>query len=516
MRKTGHKIKNKSANKSKSTNKSATKNRNRSVRKGVKENAKESAKDLKNNIKKETGTETKTENETAAETVKESKIKPVEPMEPVEPIEPIGGRYYGSEPEDGAVDVESSEGSETVAEGGAVAAVKAGGKKKKISIYDTTFENDIRYKGILSYRHFRIAAWICMAFTIANIFLGVGMKLSPAVAEKYSVLNSVFSFFAEFSIFLFLFANFAVIIDKKSTYKKLFILYGVLTVGFVLLFVIVYYRYLGGLAGAIAKSSGDEVDTGNLLNGGFKAFNVFLDMLLCTAVIFFIDYRPKKYFVGKKIYIFRAFAAIPIIYELGCILLKYFSAVEGLHLHPMVSPFLTTKPVFCFLLFVRMAFYVKGRETKFLKQGKTLEEYNAFLKTNRNSFQFSKKFALMALIYGLLDFAFVVILFILRLANAGVLEQYTVAAEEEVAEVTTYILTEVKAIGFGGATMMIFIAPFILLFSYTKSYKKSKIDMLIPIAAVVVIGLIVLEGIFRVLCLVPDRAFGILETFLGG
>ena len=55
-----------------------------------------------------------------------------------------------------------------------------------------------------------------------------------------------------------------------------------------------------------------------------------------------------------------------------------------------------------------MAFYLKGRETKFLKRGRTIEEYNAFLKTNRNSFQFSKKFALIAAIYGFLDSVFII------------------------------------------------------------------------------------------------------------
>ena len=64
--------------------------------------------------------------------------------------------------------------------------------------------------------------------------------------------------------------------------------------------------------------------------------------------------------------------------------------------------------------------------------------------------------------------------------------------------------------------MMIFIAPFILLFSYTKSYKKSYVDTLIPIIAVVIIGLIILEGTFRVLCLAPDKAFGVLDMFFGG
>ena len=380
-----------------------------------------------------------------------------------------------------------------------------GKKKKKIPMWEVTPENDISYKGFLSYRHFRIAAWVCMALTVANIFLGLGMKISPDVADKYGSLHNWFSFFAEFGVFLFLFANFAVIIDKKSSYKKLFILYGALTIGFVLLFAIIFYRYAGGLFNAIGKATGDDVSVNKLLNGGFKAFNVFLDMLLCTAVLFFIDYRPTKWFVGKKIYIFRAFAAIPILYELGCILIKYFATVDGMKLHPMVSPFLTTKPVFCFLLFVRMAFYIKGRETKFIKHGKTHADYEAYLKTNRNSFQFSKKFSLMCVIYGALDFVFVLILFFLRLANAGALGEYMEAADEEVAEVSDFIINEVKSIGFGGAALMLLIAPFILLFSYTKSYKKSKIDTLLPAGAIVVIGLIVLEGIFRLLCLVPDK-----------
>ena len=195
----------------------------------------------------------------------------------------------------------------------------------------------------------------------------------------------------------------------------------------------------------------------------------------------------------------------PILYELACILIKYFAVVDGMELHPMVSPFLTTKPIFCFLLFVRMAFYIKGREGKFLKHGKTHEDYQAYLKTNRNSFQFSKKFALMCVIYGALDLVFVLILFFLRLANAGVLGNFIEASSEEIDQITDFILNEVKSIGFGGSVMMILIAPVILLFSYTRSYKKSKIDTLIPIGAVVVIGLVVLEGIFRLLCLVPDK-----------
>ena len=385
-------------------------------------------------------------------------------------------------------------------------------KEKKRSIYDVTPENDIRFKGVFSYRHFRIAGWVCMAMTVASILLGLGMKLSPKITEKYSTVHSVLSFFAELGVFLFLFANFAVIIDKKSSYKKLFIMYGALSAGFVLLFADIYYRFLGGVVGSIAEVTGENITTAELMNGGFKAFNVFLDMLLCTAVIFFIDYRPKKYFVGKKLYIFRAFAAIPILYELVCILLKYFSTVEGLRLHPMVSPFLTTKPVLCFLLFVRMAFYIKGTETKFLKHGKTLEDYDAFMKTNTNSFRFAKKFALMAFIYGLIDLAVVVIMVFLRLANAGALEALTDPGvnSAEAGQLLDYVIEEAKSIGFGGASLMIVIAPFILFFSYTKNYKKSKVDTMIPVGAIAVIVLVGIEVFRRILIMMPEKLIKLL------
>ena len=381
-------------------------------------------------------------------------------------------------------------------------------KNKRISMYDVTPENDTtKFKGIFSYRHFRIAGWVCMAMALANIMIGLGMKLSSRVAEKYSGVHDVLSFFAELGVFLFLFANFAVIIDKKSSYKKLFIMYGALSAGFVLLFADVYYRFLGGIVGSINDEMGTTIDTSDLMSGGFQAFNIFLDMLLCTAVIFFIDYKPTKFFVGKKLYIFRAFAALPILYELACILLKYFATVDGLKLHPMVSPFLTTKPVLCFLLFVRMAFYVKGRETKFLNHGKTLEDYDAFMRTNRNSLQFARKFALMTLLYGFIDLVVVLILVILRLANAGLLQAFLDAGadNQETMQLLDYVLGEARAIGFGGAVSMIFIVPFIFFFSYSKRYKKSMVDTLIPVGAVAVIGLVVIEAGRKLLMLMPEK-----------
>jgi hypothetical protein len=154
-----------------------------------------------------------------------------------------------------------------------------------------------------------------------------------------------------------------------------------------------------------------------------------------------------------------------------------------------------------------MAFYIKGTETKFLKHGKTLEDYDAFMKTNTNSFRFAKKFALMAFIYGLIDLAVVVIMVFLRLANAGALEALTDPGvnSAEAGQLLDYVIEEAKSIGFGGASLMIVIAPFILFFSYTKNYKKSKVDTLIPVGAIAVLALVALEVGRKLLMLMPEK-----------
>ncbi|MBR3538608.1 MAG: hypothetical protein IKN79_06005, partial [Eubacterium sp.] len=66
------------------------------------------------------------------------RIKPLEPVIPLSPMEPVGDMFSPDPEEEGK-------------------------KKKRVKFYETTKENDIRFKGVLSYRHLRIMGWICMA-----------------------------------------------------------------------------------------------------------------------------------------------------------------------------------------------------------------------------------------------------------------------------------------------------------------------------------------------------------------
>ena len=94
-----------------------------------------------------------------------------------------------------------------------------------------------------------------------------------------------------------------------------------------LVFMIFFNRYVVGTVGLLLKDSKEAyplVMTSfyGVSPKGFFAFNIFVDLFLCTLVMFFMNARPTKIFTGKKILIFRAFTLLPIAYEVTSIILK--------------------------------------------------------------------------------------------------------------------------------------------------------------------------------------------------
>ena len=374
-------------------------------------------------------------------------------------------------------------------------------------IHEINADNDIRFRGILSYRHLRILGWIFLALALVGMFLDAGTAMAPEIGEKFAALGTVCNMAGGMAIFLFLFANFAVIIDKKLSFKNLFILYGTLTALFTALYCMVCYRYYEGIMRAFEI---EVVSPSAFVRGlglpGYFAFNVFLDLFLCTAVIFFIDYRPEKFFTGKKRILFRLLALLPITYELFCIILKMMASVGEIEIPGFLFPFLPTKPPMCFLLFVLMAFYLKKRERKYLRNGGTPEGYQDFLRTNANSYQFSKAFALRMFLLGILDFFVMVILMVILIGVQGGLT----VPDPDGTLINAAIETVMEG-GFGKGTGMILFAPFVLLFSYTKSYKNGMVDTILPVGGIALLAAVFIEGMYQLICLLP----GALEGLLG-
>ena len=372
---------------------------------------------------------------------------------------------------------------------------------KKIKVWKRKYihlvneENDIKFRGPLSYRHLRIAGWLFLIIAQIAVILSVGA--SAGIINPNQTLINVMKTAKDLMMPLFLFAAFAQLLVAKNGYKRLLITYGGAALGIFLAFIFVYEHFFIGIMSAIgggdtngAHEAGQQFISYLNFNGALS-FNIFIDLLLCTLVTFFINYTPTKYFQGKKIYIFRAFVALPIMYEIASILIKILVASQTVTISPFIIPLLTTKPPMAFLIFVAGAIFVKNRERFYIKNGRTYEDYKSFLKTNVNSLHFSIFLVIAILIAVALDItAFIGIL-------VGELAGYNVN-DPNFGEYIFYWAQTIYSWGFGQCVIMILLIPIILLFDYKKTYKNNMMDIIIPCAGVILMVLVTVEGMFEV------------------
>jgi uncharacterized membrane protein YadS len=59
------------------------------------------------------------------------------------------------------------------------------------------------------------------------------------------------------------------------------------------------------------------------------------------------------------------------------------------------------------------------------------------------------------------------------------------------------------AIGMGGSVQLTLLAPFMLLFSYTRKRSNPKLDVLIPVFAVVLIILVYFQSFYQIMHVLP-------------
>jgi hypothetical protein len=100
-----------------------------------------------------------------------------------------------------------------------------------------------------------------------------------------------------------------------------------------------------------------------------------------------------------------------------------------------------------------------------------------------------------------------IILMVLMGLQAGSLE--TLANEEE-ARFMEFSSAAV-AVGFGGAGSLLFVAPLVLLYSYTREPANILISMLIPVVGIVLILILFLEGIHQGVGYLPFERFNLKE-----
>ena len=371
-------------------------------------------------------------------------------------------------------------------------------------------DNDGKYRGPLSYRHFRIIAWIALTitgiFTVLGTMVNVAVMLQVRTPEDAKILENVadiFSFASSLPLPLFLIANFAVILQGKNNYKKLLMTYGGIFLAIYIGFLIVYYHYIVMLIMkfmelGFAEAREYSVVILTLLGSeSGLVVNVFVDLFMCVLIMYFINYNPKKFFQGKSIILFRSLVVLPIAFEVMSAilmgLLTLSGKIEGFYFGvvPEILPMIGKKPIGMIIAFVIMCIYIKFREKKYLKKGGTVEGYELYERTNRNSFKFSRVMALTFFIVAIVD----LIVFIVGLAAIY-------AANNLAEEYLELAMNVLSSFTLGKSVCLILVIPFILLFDYTKQHKNPGLDKFVPIGGLVLLIFAIFETAFLSILLI--------------
>ena len=364
------------------------------------------------------------------------------------------------------------------------------GIKNRKKLHETDLEKDIRYRGPLSYREFRIFGWVFLALSQVAWLLSLPPRFIETVPDSLITAQSIIVNISSLSLPFLLMANFALILDHKNGYKSSIVKYAV---GSAIVFfadILICYRYIAAAFRPFSENIPDSISKMSDLmhafaQNGYIAFNVFIDLLLCTLILYFLIARPKRYFTGNKLIIFRCFSAIPVSYELAAIVLKIL-AVRGTIVLPVFTfGLLPVKPPITFLVFVVLVVYLKNREKRFCRYGRTHEEYIKFLNTNRNSLHFSIFAACTMAIAAIIDAIIAAIIMYYTTKKVGAVNEETLLN----------LLSTSYAMGFGKSVSLLPMAPVMLLFSYTRERKNKMIDYFIPVMGILLIILVYLEAL---------------------
>ena len=369
--------------------------------------------------------------------------------------------------------------------------------KKFKKLHEHGMHDDIKYRGPLSFQSFQMLGWFCIVMSVVVLLMKLSIKINPAMEVKFAKLD-LLGYIPSMSLPFMLIANFSRILNNEEGYKKQLLRNGLATLGIFVGFNAFFYHYIVGVVNFI---SADQSQVMPLLMGlvsmvttyGFVSFNIFIDLFLCTLFMFFLFYRPQKVFTGKLLFLFRLFAILPVGYEFGSLMLKVACANGQVTIPIWAFPLLTVKPPMTFVVFMLMVIFLKLREVRFRRHGKTHEDYEEFLQTNRNSLHFSIFLTVMLIIAS---FADLIIMIVMMIQQAGSIEAFELLDPNNFQPIAI-------AVGFGKSIPLIFISPIMLLYSYTRKPRFEKIGTLIPVVGIGLIAIIAIQGVYQLIAVAP-------------
>ena len=127
--------------------------------------------------------------------------------------------------------------------------------------------NDIKYRGPLSYRHLRIIAWVFMMFMAMSVVFSVYAKFtllgkSEDLRSAFQTTSDVFSWIGTLALPVFLIANFSIIMRSHKNLKRILILHGGIALGLLVVSYLFVFRYYFTIT---TKYRGDDYELSKIL-----------------------------------------------------------------------------------------------------------------------------------------------------------------------------------------------------------------------------------------------------------
>lgn len=121
------------------------------------------------------------------------------------------------------------------------------------------------------------------------------------------------------------------------------------------------------------------------------------------------------------------------------------------------------------------------------------------IEQERNSLHFSIFLAVVMVLAAVADYF--LLIFVTAKSAGSAQNPETITTYEQIEPFMRISL----AMGFGNSFPLLFVAPFVLLFSYTRNPKNRKLSMLIPVGAIALMVLLLVESVHQGLGIIAAR-----------
>ncbi len=356
-------------------------------------------------------------------------------------------------------------------------------KEQKNNLVAFNADNDIKYRAPFGINHVRTLAWICIIVMQITVLADVVKRFSDMELISAGSIE-VIQMLTSMSVPLFLLTSFSYILQNKEKCGRIVLLYLVMSMIIPILFSLLFFHFGTGIVETFFQQTNENVqDTINRFAadafGESLNCNIFIDMLLFSSLTFFLTAKPKsEFFIGKKIYIFRAFALIPVLYEIAAFVYRLLWLSGSVVPSLFVYVYMPTKAPLTFIAFALVLAFEISKQRRYMKLGGTEEGYAEFFATNKNSFMFAKSTAKTFAFVGLVDLLFVLIWGAIVYVYSGNFNDFEI----------------ISKIGLGKSADLMLIAPFTLLFSYNRKPKIANYNLILPIFMIFLIILAYIEA----------------------